>query len=139
MGHNVGQQDGGMRPEQRITPWLLLQLGLGLGWIAVLSAQASSQNSLSPGWQHLAWMLIWAGWLPTLPVALWQQHHRRWRALIGSDLIAAAGLLLLAWLAYLPLFWVNALWFVPLALMPRGVLSELILRVLKQLLSGTAN
>jgi hypothetical protein len=42
---------------------------------------------------------------------------------------AGAGvLLLLAFSLYLPLFFVNVAWFLPLALLPRGMLSELLVR-----------
>jgi hypothetical protein len=37
-------------------------------------------------------------------------------------------LLLLAFSLYLPLFFVNVAWFLPLALLPRGMLSELLVR-----------
>ena len=37
-------------------------------------------------------------------------------------------LLLLAFSLYLPLFFFNVAWFLPLALLPRGVLSELLAR-----------
>jgi hypothetical protein len=39
-------------------------------------------------------------------------------------------LLLLAFSLYLPLFFFNVAWFLPLALLPRGMLSELLVRCL---------
>jgi hypothetical protein len=75
-------------------------------------------------------MLLLAGWLPSLALAAWQVKHRRWRDLIGSDLLAAAALVFLACTAYVPLFFFNVAWFLPLALLPRGVLSELLARCL---------
>ena len=58
-------------------------------------------------------------------------QHRRWRALILSDLLAAGLLVLLACSAYLPLFFFNVIWFVPLAVLPRGVLAEMLVRLVK--------
>ena len=75
-------------------------------------------------------MLLLAGWLPSLALAAWQVKHRRWRSLIGSDLLAAGVLVLVACTAYVPLFFFNVAWFLPLALLPRGVLSELLIRLL---------
>jgi hypothetical protein len=37
---------------------------------------------------------------------------------------------ILAVTAYLPLFLFNVVWFLPMALLPRGVLSELLIRLL---------
>jgi hypothetical protein len=46
--------------------------------------------------------------------------------------VLGAGLLvLLACTAYLPLFFFNVVWFLPLALLPRGVISELLVRGLR--------
>jgi hypothetical protein len=73
-------------------------------------------------------MLVAAGWLPSLALAAWQVKHRRWRSLIASDLLAAGALVLLALSLYLPLFFFNVVWFLPLALLPRGVLSEMVVR-----------
>jgi hypothetical protein len=75
-------------------------------------------------------MLVAAGWLPSWALACWQVKHRRWRSLIVSDLLAAGGLVLLALSLYLPLFFFNVAWFLPLALLPRGVLSEMLTRSL---------
>jgi hypothetical protein len=73
-------------------------------------------------------MLLAAGWLPSWALAWWQVKHRRWRSLIVSDLLAAGALVLLALSLYLPLFFFNVVWFLPLALLPRGVLSEMVVR-----------
>lgn len=104
-------------------PWLAVQLGLGLGWLALLASRA-------PRPETVAVMLLLAGWLPSVALAFWQVQHRRWRALLLSDLLAAGLLVLLACSAYLPLFFVNVAWFVPLAVLPRGVLAELLVRLL---------
>ncbi len=104
--------------------WLAVQLGLGLGWLALLASRA-------PRPEMVAVMLLLAGWLPSVAVACWQVQHRRWRALILSDLLAAGLLVLLACSAYLPLFFFNVIWFVPLALLPRGVLAEMMVRLVK--------
>ena len=69
-------------------------------------------------------MLGLAGWPPTLPLAIWQARHRRFRALALSDLLGAGLLILLACTAYLPLFFFHVAWFIPLALLPRGVIAE---------------
>jgi hypothetical protein len=73
-------------------------------------------------------MLLLAGWLPSWALAGWQMRRRSWRALLASDLLAAGLLVLLAVTAYLPLFFVNVVWFLPLALLPRGLLTELLWR-----------
>ena len=49
---------------------------------------------------------------------------------VASDLLAAGALVLLALSLYLPLFFFNVAWFLPLALLPRGVLSEMLTRSL---------
>jgi hypothetical protein len=72
---------------------------------------------------------IW-GWLPSWALACWQVRHRRWRSLLLSDLLGAGVLVLLSFSLYLPLFFFNVAWFLPLALLPRGVLSELLIRLL---------
>ena len=36
-------------------------------------------------------------------------------------------MVLLAVTAYLPLFFINVVWFLPMALLPRGLLTELLL------------
>jgi hypothetical protein len=60
----------------------------------------------------------------------WQVKHRCWRSLLLSDLLGASVLVLLTISLYLPLLFFNVAWFVPLALLPRGVLSELLIRLL---------
>jgi hypothetical protein len=50
--------------------------------------------------------------------------------LLLSDVLAAGLLVLVAFTAYVPLFFFNVAWFLPLALLPRGVLSELVVRLL---------
>ena len=56
-------------------------------------------------------------------LACWQVRHRRWRSLLLSGLLGAGVLVLLAISLYLPLFFFNVAWFLPMALLPRGVLS----------------
>lgn len=113
-----------MTHRRRSLRWLALQLGLGLVWIAVLASTARTEGSpgLAPG--EVALMLGLAGWPPTLPLAIWQGRHRRFRALVLSDLLGAGLLILLACTAYLPLFFFHVAWFIPLALLPRGVIAE---------------
>lgn len=114
--------------------WLALQLALGLGWIALLALQAPAERELGPTAPQVFQMLVIAGWLPSIPLACWQLQHRHWRSLILSDLLAAAALVLLAFTAYLPLFVFNVAWFLPLALMPRGLLAEILMRGLARLM-----
>jgi len=117
--------------RRRSTPWLLLQLGLGLAWAAVLASRASGQTRLGLTAAQVLTMLLVAGWLPSLAMAGWQVRNRRWRALILSDLLGAGLLVLLACTAYLPLFFFHVVWFLPYALLPRGVLSEIVMRRLE--------
>ena len=117
-----------MHTWRRSLPWLVVQLVLGLGWVAVLASRAASDGSPGLTPPQVGEMLLLAGWLPSVPLALWQQQHRRWRALIASDLLGAGLLVLLACTAYLPLFFFHVVWFLPLALLPRGVLTELLVR-----------
>ncbi|MCP9777767.1 MULTISPECIES: hypothetical protein [unclassified Cyanobium] len=117
--------------RRRSLRWLLLQLGLGLAWIVLLASRASGQVGLTPA--QVGQMLLLAGWLPSVALAVWQMRHRSWRALIASDLLGAGVLVLMACTAYLPLFFFQVVWFLPLALLPRGVLSELLARGLRAL------
>jgi hypothetical protein len=73
-------------------------------------------------------MLLLAGWLPSLALASWQVRHRHWLSLIASDLLSAGALVVVSCTAYLPLFFFNVVWFLPMALLPRGVLTELLAR-----------
>ena len=120
-----------MNPRRRSTPWLLLQLGLGLVWAAVLASRASGQTTLELTAAQVLTMLLAAGWLPSVALAAWQVRNRRWQALILSDLLGAGLLVLLACTAYLPLFFFHVVWFLPYALLPRGVLSEIVMRRLE--------
>ena len=108
--------------------WLIVHLALGLAWIALLASRAPTGSGHGATGSQVLVMLLLAGWLPSLALAAWQVKHRRWRSLIGSDLLGAGVLVLLACTAYLPLFFFNVAWFLPLALLPRGVLSELLVR-----------
>jgi hypothetical protein len=108
--------------------WLLLQLGLGLLWAIVLAGRASGVAALGFTPVQVLTMLLLAGWLPSIALAAWQVRHRRWQTLILSDLLGAGLLVLLACTAYVPLFFVQVVWFLPYALLPRGVLSEIVMR-----------
>lgn len=110
--------------------WLSVHLGLGLAWIALLVGQAGQGHGIGATGFQLFWMLLVAGWLPSWALACWQVRRRRWRALLASDLLAAGVMVLLALTVYLPLFFVNVVWFLPLALLPRGLLTELLLRLM---------
>lgn len=105
-----------------------LHLGLGLAWIALLASRAPTTPGVGATGPQVFVMLVSAGWLPSWALAGWQVKHRRWRSLLLSDLLGAGVLVLLACSLYLPLFFFNVIWFLPLALLPRGVLSELLAR-----------
>ena len=79
-------------------------------------------------------MLLAAGWLPSWALACWQVRHRSLPSPLLSDLLGAGLLTLLACSLNLPLFFFNVVWFLPLALLPRGVISELLARGLRALL-----
>lgn len=108
--------------------WFLLHLGLGLAWCAVLARRAPGGSGPGASGPQLFVMLMAAGWLPSWALAWWQVRHRRLRSLLVSDLLGAGLLTLLACSVYLPLFFFNVAWFLPLGLLPRGVLSELLIR-----------
>ena len=110
--------------------WVGLHLGLGLAWCGVLASRAPGASGPGATGAQVFVMLVVAGWLPSLALACWQERHRQWRPLMASDLLGAGLLVLLAFSAYVPLFFFNVAWFLPLALLPRGVLSELIVRLL---------
>jgi len=112
--------------------WLSLHLGLGLGlaWIALLASRAPTASGVGATGPQVFVMLVVAGWLPSWALAAWQVKHGRWRSLLLSDLLGAGVLVLMAISLYLPLFFFNVAWFLPLALLPRGVLSELLIRLL---------
>ena len=110
--------------------WLLLHLGLGLAWCAVLASRAPGGSGPGASGPQVLVMLLAAGWLPSWALAWWQVRHRRLRSLLWSDLLGAGLLILLACSLYVPLFFFNVAWFLPLALLPRGVLTELLMRML---------
>ena len=116
-------------------PWLLLHLGLGLAWCALLASRAPGGSGPGASGPQVFMMLVAAGWLPSWALACWQVRHRRLRFLLLSDLLGAGLLILLACSLYLPLFFFNVAWFLPLALLPRGLLSELLARGLPGLRS----
>ena len=116
-------------------PWLLLHLGLGLAWCALLASRAPGGSGPGASGPQVFMMLVAAGWLPSWALACWQVRHRRLRFLLLSDLLGAGMLILLACSLYLPLFFFNVAWFLPLALLPRGLLSELLARGLPGLRS----
>jgi hypothetical protein len=74
-----------LRPQRDERTWLLLHLGLGLAWCAVLASRAPGGSGPGASGPQVFVMLLAAGWLPSLALAAWQVKHRRWRSLIGSD------------------------------------------------------
>jgi hypothetical protein len=113
--------------RQRV--WLALHLGLGLAWCALLASQAPGGSGPGATGPQVFLMLVVAGWLPSLGLACWQVRHRRWGSLLLSDLLAGGVTALLVVSIYLQLFFFNAAWFLPMALLPRGTLSELLVRL----------
>ncbi|MEB3209127.1 MAG: hypothetical protein VKK63_09450 [Synechococcus sp.] len=126
-------RDPSISHRRRSLRWLLLQLGLGLAWITLLASRASGPVGIGLTPAQVGQMLLLAGWLPSVALAVWQMGHRNWRALLASDLLGAGVLVLLACTVYLPLFFFNVAWFLPLALLPRGLLAELLTRLLLRL------
>ena len=110
--------------------WLLLHLGIGLAWCIVLASRAPGGSGPGASGPQVFVMLLAAGWLPSWALAWWQVRHRRLRSLFVSDLLGAGLLTLVAFSLYLPLFFFNVAWFLPLALLPRGVFTELMIRML---------
>jgi hypothetical protein len=108
--------------------WVVLHLGLGLAWCAVLASRAPAASGPGATGPQVFVMLMAAGWLPSWALAWWQVRHRRLGSLLWSDFLAAGLLTLLACSLYLPLFFFNVAWFLPLALLPRGLLTELLAR-----------
>lgn len=81
--------------------WLIVHLGFGLAWIALLASLAPGDSGIGATGAQLFTMLMTACWLPS------------WA---------------LAFSLYLQLFFFNVAWFLPVAQLPRGVLSELLAR-----------
>jgi len=116
-------------PIRRI--WLVVHLCLGLAWVAVLSAVARHDSPMALAPQQVAQMLGVAGWMPTIATACWQVNRRQWLALLSSDLIASVLLAAVASTVYVPLFLFNVVWFLPFALLPRGCVTEFVVRTAK--------
>ena len=107
------------RTINRSKAFLGLQLGLGLLWLLALPWLPAAREAAQPSESGISMMLLLAAWLPSLPLAIWQaQKRRRW------------WVLLLSLTLYLPLFFTLVVWFWPFALLPRGLLSAALLRVL---------
>ncbi len=104
--------------------WLCLHLALGLVWIAVLAFNAKQESAISLDPMQVGQMLLLAGWLPSTALAAWQAEHRRWKDLLLSDCLSAGIVVAVACTIYLPLFFVQVVWFVPFALLPRGCLTN---------------
>jgi hypothetical protein len=115
-------------PQPGERTWLGLHLGLGLAWCALLASRAPGGSWPGATGFQVFWLLLAAGWLPSWALAWWQVRHRRLRSLLLSDLLGAGLLTLLACTIYVPLFFFNVAWFPPMALLPRGVLAELLAR-----------
>lgn len=124
-------QNGSMT-VQRPRLWVILHLTLGVAWVGLLASRAGDGNGPGANAAQVFTMLLLAGWLPSVALACWQERHRRWRALFATDLLAAGVVVLVAVTAYVPLFFFNVAWFLPLALLPRGVLTEWLSRWLSR-------
>lgn len=103
--------------------FVVVHLLLGLGWIALILALNAPAKA-----GQIGVALLVAGWLPSLPVALLESRIRRLPRLLMADAMAAGLLMLLILTVYVPLFFTMVVWFLPLPLLPRGVLTELLLR-----------
>ena len=123
---------GAMNRRRNRRVWISLHLGLGLLWIFVLSLAVSGKSEINLDRSQVAQMLAWAGWSPTIALACWQVSHRRWPALLLSDLLGSGLLVLLAGTAYLPLFFFQVAWFLPFALLPRGCITEVLVRAFRR-------
>lgn len=115
--------------------WLGLHLGLGLAWCALIASRASEESALGSSPEQVWQILLFAAWLPSLALACWQVQRRRLRTLMLSDLLATGVLVLMACTIYQPLFFFQALWLLPAALLPRGVICELLFRLSRRLQS----
>jgi hypothetical protein len=82
-------------PQRGERTWLLLHLGLGLDWCAVLASRAPGGSGPGASGPQVFVMLLAAGWLPSWVLACWQVQHRRLRSLLLSDLLGAGLLTLL--------------------------------------------
>lgn len=111
-------------------PWVAVHLLLGLVWVALLAFHPFAAFAADqPPPLRLAKMLLLGGWLPSVALAVWQSRHRRRQDLLASDLLAAGiFVLLLTPGLFLPLLPDRGIWFVPFALLPRGLLSEALWR-----------
>ena len=96
-----------LMPQRDERTWLLLHLGLGLVWCAVLASRAPGGSGPGASGPQVFVMLLAAGWLPSWALAWWQVRHRRLRSLLLSDLLGAGLLTLLACSLYFPLFFFN--------------------------------
>jgi hypothetical protein len=118
--------------RQRLEPrFLVLHLSLGLLWLWLLPLIADGSPKVAAPADQIRWMLLWAGWFPSLPLAIWQSRGSgRWRRLLLSDLLFSLALILLSCSLYLPLFFTLIPWFWLFALPPRGMLTAGVLRLI---------
>jgi len=100
-----------LMPQRDERTWLLLHLGLGLVWCAVLASRAPGGSGPGASGPQVFVMLLAAGWLPSWARACWQVRLRRLRSLLLSDRLGAGLLTLLACSLYLPLLFFNVAWF----------------------------
>jgi hypothetical protein len=100
-----------------------------MAWIAILAFIARGEISVSPAPWQVAQMLFWAGWLPTITTACWQVKHRSWHLLLLSDLLSTGCMIAIACTVYIPLFFFNVVWFLFFSLLPRGCLTQLLMRL----------
>lgn len=100
-----------------------LHLVLGLGWIALILAR-NPKAELA----QIALMLLAAGWLPTIPVAIAESRLTSVTRLLLMDCLVAGLLVLVVLFVYVNLFFTAVIWFLPLLLLPRGVITELLMR-----------
>jgi hypothetical protein len=117
--------------------WVALHLLIGALWLLVLPWLPEARSAAAGSELKISAMLALAGWLPSVPLAIWQaKPGRRWMALVLSDLGFGLGLMVLALTLYVPLFFTAVAWFFPYALLPCGVISEGMARLMRARLRG---
>ena len=97
---------------------------MGVLWLLLLPWLPEARSAARGSELQISAMLAGAGWLPSIPLAIWQSRPgRRLWTLLLTDVGFGLGLMLLAATVYVPLFFTGVVWFFPFALLPRGLIS----------------